>query len=215
MWRASLVPILAAILLAGCSSDKQPTSKDVFTGGDPALSLRTAQYVLASAGGYRIRFEQSNFVLPQWGGIDNGVVEVSKDGTSAKAILTRTGEKDATYTVTLTDGKTYFQRSTCQETFRIPGGGADVLKPFLLARTNALANAAPNASWAGAAIHVAVDGLGPVDIALDEKTGRPSQIRGTSNNLQQVWKFEAYGVNPNVSAPFGNVQERGPGGIPC
>lgn len=201
---------LSLLLLLGCSGDSLPAKK---LPADPAQALRLAQENLREWGGYRLRFEQSNFILPQWGGVDAGVIEVNRDATTARAVLTRTGEPGATYTITMSGGQTYFQRSTCQETFRIPGGGPDVLRPLLLFKTNSLRNVT-DAQWSGSSIHAVVVGLGPVEVLLDEK-GRPKEVRGTSNGQPLVWRFEAWGVNPGVSAPPGSVQDRGPGGIPC
>jgi hypothetical protein len=158
--------------------------------------------------------QQSNFVLPQWGGSDGGIVTVNKDGTKAEAKLTRTGEPSDTYTIKLVNGQTYFQRSTCSEIFRLPGGGADVLRPYLLTQTKALANAR-DARFEGAAVRATVEGLGSVSIKLDEKTARPEEIRGTSNGRELVWKFEDWGADIDMAEPKAPVQDRGPGGNPC
>ncbi|HLF70987.1 MAG TPA: hypothetical protein VI759_02395 [Dehalococcoidia bacterium] len=215
----ALVAILAVLLFVACSkgddanTKTDPTAPAVPAGDAPA-ALKASQSVLDKAGGYRLRVEQSNFVLPQWGGSDGGSVVVNGDGAAAKAELARTGEPNATYTITLTGGTTYFKRSTCKESFRMPGGGVDVLKPYLFTKTQALANA-KDAKYEGNLIRATIEGLGSVTIELDPKTLRPSQIRGAVNGRDLRWTFEDWGADPKASKPGGSLQDRGPGGVPC
>ena len=184
---------------------------------DAGTALANAQAALDRAGGYTLTVEQSNFVLPQWGGADSGTVQVADGGKTARAVLARTGEVGATYTIALTGNQTFFQRSTCDTAFRIPGGGTDVLRPFLFSATKTLANAA-DVKWAAGspnAVVANVSGLGQVTIEIDASTGRPSRITGQNNGKPLVWSFGDWGKSLSVSPPADSLQDRGPGGIPC
>jgi hypothetical protein len=212
-----VVALLLTLLLGACSPGQ--VDDPLVVNIDPAAvdasqALRMVQKALDNGDGYRLRVEQKNFVLPRWGGADGGTVDMSRDATMAIARLARTGEPDATYTMTLVGGQTYFRRSTCNESFRVPGGTPDVLRPFSFTATLGLENAR-DARWQGNAIAATVEGLGPVTIEVDLKTGRPSRIIGKTGSGDLRWTFEAWGVKPNVSKPGGTVQDRGPGGVPC
>jgi hypothetical protein len=125
----------------------------------------------------------------------------------------RTGESGAEYDIRLVDGQTYFKRSTCDQTFRVPGGTADVLQPYLLIKTGALGKA-QDARLENGRVFARVGGIGDVSIELDDKS-RPKEIRGRMNNQDLVWSFDSWGDNIDVPKP-GNVSgDRGPGGVPC
>lgn len=183
---------------------------------DPAQALRDAQAALESAGGHTITVEQSNFVLPQWGGSDGGVVHVSCNADSATAELDRTGE-GGPYMIVFANDQTFFRRATCQSWARIPGGGRDVLRPFLLAKTKALASAG-NPVRVGAIIHARIDGIGDADIQLDARSTLPISISSdtaTNNGKFLHWQFSNWGEPVTVSAPDQGYVDRGPGGNPC
>ncbi len=206
-----------AVALFACSDNKpaRPASA--------TDALRKAQAAIDSTGSYTLTVEQSNFVLPQWGGADGGTVKVSGKGDIATAELARTGEPGATYSLIRYQNQTYFKRSACETTFRVPGGGADVLRPFLFGLTMSLADATDVGWIAGSAtsIRATVEALGPVTIELDPANGPPVRISGQNNSKPLIWTFTAWdgrgwafaftGDPPN----FANVTDRGPGGIPC
>ena len=195
-------------LFAGCGGS------GVALPQDPAAALRAVQSAVDRSGGYTLDVEQSNFVLPRWGGSDSGNVGVDGKGTAALARLARTGEPDATYAIVLVDGVTYFTRSTCQDSFRVPGGSADVLSPFLFTKTQSLAKAS-NPRREGDTIFATMDSLGPVTISVDPKTNRPTLITGSTTSGPFSWQFSAWGRAPSVSPPAGRIADRGPGGVPC
>lgn len=208
--RALVFPVtllFAAILMSACGDDKPARS---FSNGSEAL--KAAQDAVAHAGGYRIRVQQTNFVLARWGGSDGGTVEVSSDGTEAIARLKRTGENNADYEIRLTDGETYFKRSTCDQAFHISGGGA-VLQPYLLMQTNALASA-QDARLEDGRIRATLANLGEVFIDLDGKA-RPKMISSVLSTRQLVWTFDSWGNDIDVKKPAGVAGDGGPGGNPC
>jgi hypothetical protein len=210
-----VLTLIGLLLTGGCGGPDASTpavASALSPNADAKALLRKAQDALEQAGGYRLRVEQSNLVLQRWGGSDGGEVTVNGDGSQARAVLARNGEQDARYTIVLVDGYTYFKRSTCDQSFRVPGGTSDVLRPFLFARTDALANAT-DARIEDGQIRATVEVLGPVAIELDA-AARPKRIRGTVSGRDLIWTFEAWGTKPHVSKPSG-AQDRGPGGIPC
>ena len=138
-------------------------------------ALARAQESLAN--GYTMNVTVANFVLPQWGGSDSGTVEAGPGGATARAQLRRTGE-DSSYTIMFIDNTTFFKRGTCGSYARIPGGGAEVLSPFLLNRTNALASA-QHARFATAdhtVIAATIAGLGDALVTVDASSGRVKRI---------------------------------------
>lgn len=66
-------------------------------------------------------------------------MSVTTQGTVVYADVERTG--DGRYAVVSMNGNTFFKRSTCSTAARVPGGGPDVLKPFLLATNSYLDDA--------------------------------------------------------------------------
>ena len=151
----------------GASSTAGATATGTVT---PADALQRTEQTLA--GGYTITVTASNFLLPQWGGSDGGTVQVGKDGKSAVARLRRTGE-DSYYDIRYVDGQTFFKRGTCDTWARVPGGGADVLKPFLLTASHVLTTVQdPKFIEADnrLVVDATVDGLGRSLIQMDPKT---------------------------------------------
>jgi hypothetical protein len=81
---AAFVALAVPVSSCGGDDDAAPAAPAVaFTNGTEAL--KAAQNALAGAGGYRLRVQQSNLVLPRWGGSDNGTVSVNRDGSEARA----------------------------------------------------------------------------------------------------------------------------------
>lgn len=219
--RAALsVLVVAAITLAAaaCSPRNASTPSPAADSGAEA-ALQRAQRSLA--GGFTIDVVLANFVLPHWGGTDGGAVEVGPGGATARARLRRTGE-DSTYTILLSQGATYFKRDTCDAYARVPGGTPDVLSPFLLNASNALASAT-DARFAGPAHNViaaTIPGLGDALIAIDPDSGRPAAIEfgDQPNNLGSTgfsFTFTQWGTPLALDPPTGDVPDRGPGGNPC
>lgn len=203
---------LMASVTAGCSSRSSPPTPGV-PSATAANALAQVQQAIDAADGYTLDVQQTNFILPRWGGADSGEVQVSRHGASAKATLKRTGEQDATYAIFDVGTATYFQRSTCPQAFRISGDNVSVLAPYMLAGTLRITHAA-NASVDGSVIRATLAGLGPVVIQVDLHTHRPMVITGRNGSGPVVWTFKQWG-NVQVRAPSPVAGERGPGGIPC
>lgn len=218
-----LLPVLVlALAFAACSARNatpapQPTAPPVVD----AAAVAALQHAQASiAEGFTMDVRVANFVLPQWGGSDGGTVQTGPGGATARAQLRRTGE-DSSYTILLAGGATYFKRGTCEIYARIPGGGANVLSPFLLNASDALAKAA-NAHFATSArtvIAANVAGLGDALITIDA-SGRVTSIEfGDQPNNQGStgfsFIFTHWGGGLSVDKPAGVIADRGPGGNPC
>lgn len=200
---ASAALIVAA---AACGGSHAPLSSN------PHDALAQVQDAIDSASGYTLAVEQSNFVLPGWGGADGGTVYVGGHGAEAWATLARTGEQNATYKIFDTGGITTFQRSTCGQAYQV-SGRVDVLEPYIFARANAIANAT-NASVNGSTITANLAGLGKVVIEVDPKTHRPMSISASNASGPIVWTFKNWSA-VKVTPPSSTAGERGPGGIPC
>lgn len=208
------VAVLVIVLLVVVRATRDDGGEGAAAPDDPEELFRAAAREFE--GGYRLRVEQSNFVLPQWGGADGGTVAVSGDGRRVRAELARTGEADATYTILVVDGETFFRRSTCGETFRIPGGGNAVLDAFNFPKTGAFDRAAATATRVdGETVRARLEPLGEVVVTFAAGSTRPTEIRGTAGGRPLSWTFEGWGESPMVEKPAPPVQDRGPGGIPC
>lgn len=206
--------LLAAVVLVAACSDRPAGSASptptVPLSGDAIHRLQEAVDRYSS---YGLTVEQSNFVLPSWGGSDGGTVSVADDGAVVQADLVRTGEPKATYHIMLTHGQTYFKRSTCENVFRVPGGPSDVLAPFVFFHKGF--TRASNVRSADGLLEATLPTLGPVTIAIDPSTGLPKTIRGANNGKPLVWTFSDWG-HAGDSIGFGfTPPDRGPGGIPC
>lgn len=224
--------LAGVLVVAGCSDRERPPASPPATGAntpgtaasvpsDPAAILRLAQAAVDHAGGYRVEVTARNFVLPQWGGSDSGEVHVGKDGRSARAVLSRAGE-GGPYTLSLIGGQTYFKRATCPTWSRVPGGGADVLAPFLLVRERLLERAESPALGTVAPGELAVvanlPGIGVSTVYIDPATMRPRRIllESTSSSATRLnLGFSEWGQDAPVEKPFGAIPDRGPGGNPC
>ncbi|MBI2765761.1 MAG: hypothetical protein HYX53_07605 [Chloroflexi bacterium] len=230
MTRALLMLAAAALFANACSIKTTNPDAKVATAvsataaaataqaGGPATGvLARAQAALDAAGAYTIDVTATNFVLPQWGGSDGGVVEVNAAIPVARARLKRTGE--GSYTVLLVDNQTFFERTTCETFARIPGGGRNVLEPFIIARNGRLASAQavqpPLTSAAGIIVAANLEWLGPVTITLDAATMLPLTIEQQSAAPHAVWAFRDWGKSVDVERPAGPIADRGPGGDPC
>lgn len=224
-----LLPAVGALLATGCTAGcsaapaaPTPTSscrRAIAASASARQVLTEAQQALDCSGGYTISISGHNLVLPQWGGVDGGTVEVNPRQPGARAVLVRTG--DGSYTMLFANNQTFFERTTCGHYARVPGGGATVLAPFLWTKTNALgsgADAAPDAQ-SGTTVTVAVTltYLGRVTLEVSRTTGRPLQLvkaRDRSSGSKSTWIFGAWGRAPHVVAPV-SEGDQGPGGNPC
>lgn len=170
---------------------------------------------IQKASSYRIAVTASNFVLTQWGGSDSGTVEVDESSGRVRAVLQRTGE-GGPYTIIRADGQTVFQRATCREWARIPGGGVGVLEPFLVSKTLAKVST-PSVSQDGQGIVIRgnVEQLGSVTVIVDPATYLPRRLEGRSAGASPVtWVFSDWGKSLDLPAPK-PAYDRGPGGNPC
>lgn len=187
---------------------------------DPAAlaALDRVQRIVDSLGSYGIQFEAFNFVLPQWGGSDTGFIQVNVRDRTAKANLIRTG--DGQYLVIWTGGQTYFKRATCKEYMRIPGGGPDVLAPFLLfgGRFSAATNARLLSASGATPVIVEADlqgvGRATIEINKDNVPIKLTSATATNNGRLLVWTFSDWGGKFAIDKPD-NPSDRGPGGNPC
>ncbi len=214
---AALVLALALAACGGDSDDAGPSNPST-TPSTPAEWLARAQGAIDSATGYRVEMTGHNMVLPQWGGIDAATLDIGRGGETATGTLERTG--DGTYAVVFRDDQTYFKRSTCDHYARIPGGGPDVLKPFLWARTGAL-EAARDAQFGpayefGPVMEVALADLGRVRIELDEATSLPRRMAQTADAAGGgEFAFSRWDQTPTVPPAPAGAPDQGPGGNPC
>jgi hypothetical protein len=202
------------------ATTRSPSSPAPAGSMTPRDALARAQQSLAD--GYTITVTAANFVLPNWGGSENGTVQVSVGGKTASAQLRRTGE-DSSYAIRLVDDQTYFKRGTCDAWARVPGGGPDVLRPFLLAATNVL-NTAHNPQFVKAdtrvVVDATVDGLGRSLIQMEPGTYRLITIvfgdkPDNAGHTGFTFDFSELGKPLTVEKPSGNVPDSGPGGNPC
>jgi hypothetical protein len=68
--------------------------------------------------------------LPGWGEIDGATFAIDAVGDLRAGVLRA---DDAAYELHGQGGQTFFRREGCDAYARVPGGGADVLRPFMLA----------------------------------------------------------------------------------
>lgn len=206
------------LLLSGCDDDEsevQPTpSPDLQL--SPTDALGRVRVAVRATAGYRIVVEGHNFVLPQWGGVDDGEVNVRLDDGDVNAELERTGDDD--YTMIRYDDQTFFQRSTCDYFQRVPGGGAAVLEPFvlpesILTATEVFVSAGPDV--------IAISGdfpnIGEALLEVDADTYLPQRLTRPRDEggSKTVWTFADWGAAPSVDGPPGSPPDQGPGGNPC
>lgn len=213
-WAAFVAAGIIVLLLAACGGSSPPA---------PASSaqeaLARAEDRLDSAGGYRVEMSGRNLVLPRWGGIDAATLDVNSEGPVATGTLRRTG--DGPYAIVFAGGQTYFRRATCDHFARIPGGGADVLRPLFGPGTDILRDAEDaryldDAGEGKLAIEATTPGLGDVRIELDAGSYRPLRIAQQQGSAAgAVFTFSRWGVRPDVQSPTGTTLDQGPGGNPC
>lgn len=217
LFAPAIVGIVVTLVLVGGGKDNSDGGSTVNVptlAVDPQSALVQVQSAIDQRESYTITVTQRNLILPHWGGADGGTVKVAKHGQVASATLRRTGEPSATYAIALVDGQTFFKRSTCDETFRVPGGSGDVLAPFLLHGALSMRNAQSAGRTAGG-FEATFDTLGRVSIEIDPRTNLPLRISRAGAGEPLDWTFSEWGkTDVKVSAPA-NVQDRGPGGDPC
>jgi hypothetical protein len=224
---ATIIVFGVAVWLIACSdrdSVKERTERPEGDFDSPYSGQELADKIQAAIdaqGAYTLVVQQSNFVLPQWGGSDGGFVTVGRDGdVSATATLERTG--DGSYELWFRDGQTYFKRSTCRQIARVPGGGAEVLEPFVFLGNDRIRQATNLRAASGrTALMLTIEGLGDAEIGFIPGTFLPNQLssRAATNNGQPlVWTFEHWGQQPRIvpaASEFSGAYDRGPGGNPC
>lgn len=191
------------------------------TATSAAEALALAQLAVDGAPGYHVEVTGHNLVLPQWGGIDGGSIDVDIPDAAARADIYRTG--DGRYVIVSGGGETQFQRETCAYFTRIPGGGAGVLEPFLFNRSGALRGATnpvflPSPSGGPLAIQADLPDLGTVRLDLDPVTFLPLRLQkpaSADSDSETTWTFSQWDERPEIGLPGPADVERGPGGNPC
>lgn len=219
--RVVLVAVVVAALIAAgaCGGKKSPPGSGALTGDESAAAIiERMQAAVDAAGGHRLEVLASNFVLPSWGGSDGGTVDVRPGGRTAVAHLHRTG--DADYEMRFVENQTYFFRGTCGPWLRRSGGGAEVLRPFLFAGTNAFERAIGAKRLRGArplTVVAVVEPFGAVSIEIDLATALPLRLlreaEGEIRRLEIV--FSDWGKTVTVVKPQGSTPDNGPGGGLC
>lgn len=215
----SATVVAVAVILAVVVRDRRSGSDYERLSADEILAR--VQRAVARKGSYRVAVSGHNLVLPQWGGIESGVVNVNLDGPLVSASLQRTG--DGLYKMRLVDGQTYFQRGTCSTLTRVPGGGPDVLAPFVLADLSLPASSRGSGSRTDnesgpPVILVTVPKLGNVALRFDTDSYLPASlklVRDSQDAPVSEWEFSRWGEDVRVEAPQGEIPENGPGGNPC
>jgi hypothetical protein len=224
-----LAALLAIVFIttaaAACTSGTQNHSTPTQSGGTPTDSpdalLERVEAAIRHTSGYTVEVTGHNFVLPRWGGIDGATVEIATTGATATARLDRTG--DGSYELTIVDAGTYFKRSTCSHLTRVPGGGGEVLTPFLIG-TNGYLTKATDLSMANSrdpgrfAVAGTFSDFGAGIIEIDAASFLPTMLSSSgdaSNGSESTWRFTNWGTAPKVSSPAGDIAENGPGGNPC
>jgi hypothetical protein len=180
--------------------------------------LSRVQRAMAEKGSYHAFVVGQNLVLPRWGGVDSGSVDVKLDGSAASASMQRAG--DGLYAIILVDGQTYFHRSTCPSFTRVPGGGAEVLTPFILSDLTGSDRRTVPIGIVGnpAFVDATTPQLGHVVLELDPESFLPLRLGRHDNNQQDgssTWEFSSWGEGVHVERPSGDIPDRGPGGNPC
>ena len=229
---ARLLATLAVVLVLALAACKNPHLTNTGTpkgiaeridciAGTPEAIMGCVERAVAGSEGYSLTITGHNFVLPEWGGIDSGTIEVGTDGPVVRGDVERTG--DGPYALVSLNGETFFQRSTCDHMARVPGGGATVVRPFLLGTSGALSRAT-NVRFGGSAnkgfiaLRANIEDLGDVFIQLDTSTYLPYRLvkeGGPNGESQFQWLFSDWGQIPSVSKPAGIPPDQGPGGNPC
>lgn len=217
-----LVGVAAAFAVAAVTITLVIRDRD----GRPEYESLTAEEILdrvqraiSRKGSYRVAVTGHNLVLPQWGGIESGTVDVKLDGPAASASLQRTG--DGLYKMMLADAQTFFQRSTCDSFTRVPGGGADVLAPFVLADislVNRDSGIRIDDYLSPPVILVQTARLGHVALEFDPESYLPvrlRKVRDAASASESEWQFSDWGEPVSVDAPSGDIADNGPGGNPC
>lgn len=214
---SAIVGIVVTLVLTGGGKDDSNGGSTVSVptlATDARDALAQVQAAIDLRDSYTITVVQRNLILPHWGGADGGTVKVAKHGQVAVATLGRTGEPGATYVITLVGGQTFFKRSTCNETFRVPGGSGDVLAPFLLHGALSLRNAqSPVRSLSG--FEATFNSIGHVSIEIGPHTNLPARITRATGGEPLDWTFSDWGKTTLEITTPGSVEDRGPGGDPC
>lgn len=179
--------------------------------------MAAAQAALDCATAYRVTVRGHNFVLPEWGGVDDGtVVVVGRSGATAQ--LVRTG--DGLYDMVLAAGATFYRRYTCPHWERRSGGAPDVLQPFRLGPTGALASAQGSAVVATSASSLTVSAriseIGDARVSISLPGVLPLRIAWGAGVSSGTWSITRVASPPPApTPPSGPAPDQGPGGNPC
>jgi len=216
--------VAVSLTIAGCGGQAPPPPRPSACSANlPAPSavsatdaLRGAQEVLGCLGAYRVAVQGHNFVLPEWGGVDAGIVVVEQSGATAQ--LARTG--DGLYYMVLADNATFYRRFTCPHWERRSGGAPAVLRPFLLAQTGALMSAVNpvvvGTSRSSVTIMADISVIGEAHVTVSVPMGFLLKLTWGSGTDSGSWSFSRVAVPlPPSTPPPGPAPDQGPGGNPC
>jgi hypothetical protein len=113
--------VVAAVAAANCRPDEKPRW--------PPKNQIIAHLSGSVAGNQHRITLNGTLELPQWGMIDGGTFAIDAVGDLRAGVM-RAG--DAAYELHGQAGQTFFRRDGCDAYARVPGGGGDVLAPFIL-----------------------------------------------------------------------------------
>ena len=214
-----LAAVTVALVVSTLHEEGDDRATTLITSATAGELLRSAQMAVAQSGGHRIEVAGHNFVLPQWGGIDEGTVDAGGGG-QVRAHLYRTG--DGWYDVVAVEGETFFRRETCDVWARVPGGGRDVLRPFSLADLEQPGEEQTPSVYRRStstviSVQVKLGDGARGSLEVDGDTLRPVRLateRDAASGAQTEWRFSGWGEPADVSKPRAEY-DRGPGGNPC
>lgn len=190
--------------------------------GDP-VTLAQVQAAVSSYPGFTLVMLGHDLMLPQWGGIDGpSRFEVNMLEHMVRGSVTRTGEPDATYEIRYVEREAFFKRSTCDDWFRLPGGGANMfLGVFDLWHTGFADAPLERVRSEGTTdiFEGQLGGFGPVVVEVDRGSELPGALHSgdekRSDNANFDIVFRDWDEGPHVEPPPGSIDDRGPGGVPC
>ena len=216
-FRARIIALAALLVLLNAGCDDGATGSA--TPAPPANQvMRRVRDAVSETAGYRIVVEGHNFVLPQWGGVDGGEVAVRLEDGAARATLTRTG--DGQYEMVRYGDQTYVQRSTCAYWQRVPGGGANVLAPFVLSDSGVLSATVVSVSTQTPDV-LTIGGefpdIGVATLEVDATSYLPRTLTKSRDDSgsETAWTFDMWDVAPDITSSADSPPDQGPGGNPC
>jgi hypothetical protein len=165
---------LALVVAAACGDSKSPqkTVPASPTEADPAAMQALARAEGSLEAGYTVTITAGGFVLPGFGPIDAGTVQVGEHAEAVQAQVRRSGDT-AAYTLVYAAGQTYFRRAGC-DAFAKLADGADTFDALLFPKTHALRDGAgPHMldSSGRVVVDTTIAGLGEALVQADPADG--------------------------------------------